>query len=231
MARAIGKTTFDITRRQSKPVHEGPIFWTADEITGTAIASPRVAGKATVTGTGAGHSEGFFQQGPGYTITATYIKPGDDTAAWDAGDTLEVVGWLTLTGFSTLSANHRMGFIVGQFDDGTTGAGSPFLNTNSNRKVGIWADSAGLLRVVSANVSALTETTTGVTAVSGTRFKFYLKFIAGTSVAVSINDGATTTVSTNIAPYVNRAMIGNGTTTSGTKVTAAQACRWRLAVA
>jgi hypothetical protein len=220
MARAIGKTPFDIARKQTRPVVQGTINWEANEVF-AAIASPKyiVAGSGS---TAAGQTRGTFGQVGGFTSVSGYNKPTDQAGPWLSGDILEVVGWATPKDFANLTANHRLGIVFGETDTSNI-----FINTNLQRKVGLWISSAGTIFAVSSAGVALTETSTGITAVHDTRFKFYVRY-DGSSVSVSINDGALTTVSTNIPQYVSVANAGCGTSGAGSKTILLTTCFWQM---
>lgn len=187
---------FDTVSTMTKPLKEGNLSWKS----GTVAPSASARGNLVTNTASAQNISGLFD-----ADSTSATDPTSDATAFTIGDKLEIVGWVTPTGFSDLSANQLMGFRIGDstavFDKTTT----------AQHNVCVGADSTGALYLVTADGSTVTPTAMGVTAVSGTRFKLNLVITVGTSVRAIINSAFSKTNLTSVPNRFNTVHLGWGT--------------------
>lgn len=207
-------TTFDTIASQAKPTRDGILYWNA----GTAAPASSARG-TLLSGTASA-------QNIAATFTAesdATTDPGADTTAFTTGDKLSIVAWLTLTGFSDLSANQLMGIRMG------SATATLDKTTTAQNNIAIGADSTGLVHLVTASGAAVTATATSFTAVSGTRFKVRMDFTVGTGVNLIVNDTSTLSVATTLPTNVNTVHAGWGTSGAvATKSVLVQDVAWKF---
>jgi hypothetical protein len=205
---------FDGTAAQSKPTTEGLIVWSAG--TAAPAVSPR---GALLSGTASAQNIASVFLGESDAAT----DPSVDTTAFTTGDKVSVAGWMTLTGFSDLSANQLMGVRIG------SATAAIDKTTTAQNHIVLGADSTGAVYLITANGTSVTSTSMGYTAVSGTRFKFRIDYTVGSTVSAIINDTTTIPVSTTLPTFVNTLHAGWGTSgTVATKSVNAQAVAFKF---
>ena len=193
MGFVLGEDTFANMKAQPKPVLRGRLHAAEN----SQQESPKGLMIPNAMAGGATRLLTHWDTGTGASAIGT---------AWTDGDIYEEVGWLTPTGFSDLSANNLIG--RAWIETAT------YITTGNTLRLNLGADNTGTIYLVSASGSGVTATSTGVTITSGQRFKYYLKFIKGTSVAVTINDTTTITITTNLPTYVELGGFGWGSATA-----------------
>jgi hypothetical protein len=173
------------------------------------VPGPISPGAAVLAGTGTASSAGQFVRVVGTAIgNASYQgalfgpNPGTDAAAaWTAGDKLELAYKMKVTGFAGLAANQLTGLEVSAL--------SPTMSKIGNAaRICVGVDNGGKIFVVAGSGAGITATDTGIVAVSGTAFKVKLVFVQGTSVVVTIDANAPTTVNTTLPTEVSQLVIG-----------------------
>lgn len=197
----VGLGTFDtaIARQPTAWVTEGPIIF-GEQIVAAARAVCKGDGHSIVFAPTDYAAHGVFL----YTHPAAGGVVGTDTGtAWAAGDILDYVCKLQITGFSNLGAGQLAGVeLIGA----SAGPDGDFTKTGVSKRICVGIDSAGKIWVVTANGAAATAVDTGLTAVSGTAFVLRIKFTKGTGVAVWKNGtagtGATLTLPDHIYCHV-----------------------------
>jgi hypothetical protein len=204
---------FDTNAARTKPYLESAVRWQA----GTLAPANGVRGTLASSTSSAQDIKALFA-----SDSDASTNPTADTVTLTAGDKVEWVGFVTLTGFAAdLSANKLMGIRLG---DGTVDFDK---TTTARNQILVGADSTGAVFLVNANTSAVTSTNTGVVAVSGTRMKMRITFVVGSYISVVLNDAATTTNTTNLPTIINTMNAGWGASGAGSKSILSQGAAWK----
>lgn len=149
-------------------------------------------------------SDGAVSGGLLNAVTGSFASIGIDLAA---GTVVEIVAKIKVTGFAGIAAGHTIG--IGLSANPTPA--TDFLKTGNAQRIIVGVDTSGDIFLITGSGAGVTATDTGANAVSGTAFKVKIVWTVGTSVAVSIDGGAATTVATTLPVRLDRHMIGGST--------------------
>lgn len=121
-----------------------------------------------------------------------------------AGTIVEIVAVIKATGFATEGAGNLMG--IGLSANPTMTADA--IKTGNTQRIAVGVDAAGDIFVVCGSGAGVTATDTTVNAVSGTAFKVKIHWTVGTSVVVTIDANAPTTIATTLPVRLNQWFVG-----------------------